>query len=638
MRRSAGRKKVEESKRVSLRKILADPDLRRRLMVSTIQATQAREGIVTTEEQAQRAYYVVTEEENAAFFDLQKFKNSAGQGDKRHEAFVRSLSVGIPHVRHDVPRRDFLALDGSPLNYRSIALVAHIFREAPPLEPTWGIARQGKATGDDPRWLRFRWEIASRGDWVPFAKGGEFSRFYADLALVIDWKPEHREALKRSGNGLPSQELYFKPGISWPLAGGVFSARIMPEGAVFAHKGPAVFPNNNSDTAFLCGLLNSSLAIYLLKVYTTREEMGARWEVGIIKRLPVPQPVSVQYRGVSEIADSIYGTKFDWDRGNETSRVFDVPWLLQTIRRGAHARIDAALDATLELEQSNEKDIRTRYVELNELVYRLYSVPEPAKHLIEEALGPQPLEAVWPQMQGKMPEQKRMEHVWRLLSYLVKRVVEDDEDGIVPFLQVSDEIPLLERVRLELSKLLPNRDVNAIEAEINNELKKKVKGYDRVENIQDWLENVFFAYHASLYRSRPIFWHLASTQGKKRSSFAALVHYHRFDRDRMAKLRGTYLREATDVFRREAAQASKDGRTDDRLEWQARIEEADDFEKRLQRVQEGYHHGAEDYRILTPWKAEHERPKGWNPDIDDGVKVNIEPLQRAGVLRVSEVV
>jgi hypothetical protein len=44
-------------KRVNVKAILADPDLRRKLMVSTIQATQAREGIDTTEAQANRAYY-----------------------------------------------------------------------------------------------------------------------------------------------------------------------------------------------------------------------------------------------------------------------------------------------------------------------------------------------------------------------------------------------------------------------------------------------------------------------------------------------------------------------------------------------------------------------------------------------------
>ena len=42
--------------RVNIRAILADAQLRRRLMVSTIIAIQAREGIVTSREQAEAAY------------------------------------------------------------------------------------------------------------------------------------------------------------------------------------------------------------------------------------------------------------------------------------------------------------------------------------------------------------------------------------------------------------------------------------------------------------------------------------------------------------------------------------------------------------------------------------------------------
>jgi hypothetical protein len=241
-------------------------------------------------------------------------------------------------------------------------------------------------------------------------------------------------------------------------------------------------------------------------------------------------------------------------------------------------------------------------------------------------------------MEGKTQDQKRMEHIWRLLSYAVKRVVEADEDGIVPYLSVSGESPLIDRVQAELAAYFPRRDVNEVEVEIVNELKRKVKGYEHVESIREWLENIYFAYHASLYKDRPIFWHISSKQGKGPAAFAALVHYHRFDKDRFAKLRGVYLREALGAFRREAALAGQQGRAEDRLELQAKVEEAEELDRRLQRVQEGFHHGTEDYRILTPWKTEKERPKGWGPDINDGVKVNIDPLQRAGVLRIPEVV
>lgn len=43
-------------RRVNIKAILADPVLRKKLMVSTIIATQAREGIDTTEQQASDAY------------------------------------------------------------------------------------------------------------------------------------------------------------------------------------------------------------------------------------------------------------------------------------------------------------------------------------------------------------------------------------------------------------------------------------------------------------------------------------------------------------------------------------------------------------------------------------------------------
>lgn len=49
-------------KRICIKQILAEPSLRRRLMVDVIIATQAREGIVTTRQQAERAFDAVQAE------------------------------------------------------------------------------------------------------------------------------------------------------------------------------------------------------------------------------------------------------------------------------------------------------------------------------------------------------------------------------------------------------------------------------------------------------------------------------------------------------------------------------------------------------------------------------------------------
>jgi hypothetical protein len=623
------------SKRVNVRAILADPDLRRKLMVSTIQATQAREGIDTTPEQASRAYYVVTESERAVFLDLERFKGGKrGERDTRHEMFVRSLRSEVDRVRHDVARRDFAAIAGSPLAYERVWIVAPIFRETPSLEPEWAIARQGKATGDDPKWVRFRWEVLSDTDWVPFAKGGDYSRFFADVDLVLNWKPKKREELKASGNGLPSEEHYFKAGLTWPRrTQRGFNVRIMPSGCVFADKGPALFPESADDTYFLLGLTNSAMAEFILQGLTS---FGS-WEVGAVRRLPVPRPSAGTRDTISSGSRAIYEAKREWGSATETSSEFVQPWLVRTTVKDK--TLPGMLAELAVKEAANETAIRKHYLELNEAVYRLYGIPDVTRAKINQSLGERPPEVLWVEMEGKSTEQKRMEHVWRLLSFAVKRVIEADDNGIVPFSQATGETRLAERVRHELAGLFPERNESQLEVEIVNELRRSVRGYKRCASIDDWLANIFFEYHANLYKNRPIFWHIASSQGTGSFAFGAIVHYHRFDKNGMAKLRATYIRDTIDELRRETGLADKAGRADDRIELQAKVEEAQTLDKRLQWIQEGRHEGLDggerDYRILTPWKDASTRPRGWDPDLDDGVKVNIAPLERAGVLRVT---
>lgn len=626
------------SNRINVKALLADPDLRRKLMVSTIQATQAREGIETSPEQADRAYYVVTEAERTAFFELERFKGGKkGDKDKRHEMFVKSLRTQDEMVRHDIARRDFASIDGSPLAYRRVSLVASVFRDYPPLEPAWGIARQGKATADDTRWLRLRWEVTGRHGWVNFAKGGDFSRFYYDHDLMLDWREEHRAELKASGNGLPSLELYFRPGITWPrrTAKG-FNARRMPVGCVFADKGPALFAKFELDEDFLLGILNSIEFEFL---FTTKTSFS--WEVGIIKTLPIPRPTSEQHKLISSLAREIYDAKASWDEGNELSARFSSPWCVhQNLVQGSTTLADR-LDGIEKYHAAQNAKIATAYDKLNLEVYRLYGVSDVARVQLEQIMGERAPEIIWPQMEGKTSEQKRMEHVWRLLSFAVKRVVEVDDDGIVAFGRSTGDTPLVERVREELAALFPGRDESQIEVEIVNELRRSVKGYRKCATLDDWLANAFFEYHTNLYKSRPIYWHIASAQGAAPFAFGAIVHYHRFDKNRMAKLRANYVRDTIEELRRDAGLADKAGRTDDRVELQARLEEVQALDKKLQQIQEGYHEGPEggehDFRILTPWKEPSDRPRGWVPDLDDGVKVNITPLDRAGVLRVKGV-
>ena len=622
------------SKRLNVKAILADAELRRKLMVSTIQATQAREGIDTSMEQADRAYYIVTEAERVTFFELEPFRGGKrGEQDKRHEMFVKALRDERDLMRQNVARSDFAKIPTAPLAYKRVNEVSRLFKELPLFEPHWGIVRQGLITGDDEPFYRLHWEVTPRlatKRWVPLNKGGAFQRFYFDTDLVVDWS----DISKAKYHRLRQEDLYFREGITWPYRSQRgFCPRLLDGRGVHSHVGHSAFPKRLDDTWYLLAVFSSDVFEWVLETFSA----FGKYEIGMIKSMPVPESDTKQRRFLSDLARCIHDTKAKWDEGNEISTRFRKPWLCMSER----ASMSAMLDHVQENEKRFDAEIQQQYSSLSAVVRRLYGISDAAKLWSVDELKKRAPEVVWPQTEGWTIDQKRMEYLWRLLSFAVKRVVEADDDGIVPFSQATAEARLVDRVRQELVGFFPGRDESQLEVEIVNELKRSVKGYRKCASLDDWLANAFFDYHVRLYKSRPIFWHIVSTPGTAPFAFGALVHYHRFDNNRMAKLRASYVRDTIEELRREAGLADKAGRAEDRVELQAKVEEVQALDKNLQLIQEGHHEGphgdTRDFRILTPWKKRDARPKGWTPDLDDGVKVNIAPLDRAGVLRVSGV-
>jgi len=626
--------------------MLANPDLRRKLIVEGTRAAQAREGVEVSAKQAENSYYVVTEGERAAFFGLVPFRSEVGENDGRHIEFVRSLSILSSTTRSDVAHRDFSAIAGAPLAYDRVAMIGEFFRDHPSLEPTSGYARLGAHTSEDERMLRFWWEVSEQAiphgkEYVPFAKGGFYCRFYYDINLRVAWDPARQSFFGwfgRTGRTTERPEAlddYFKPGLFWPRrTQRGFNVRILPAGCIFADKGPSVFARTDLSRWYLLAILNSHFTEALLQSLTS---FGS-WEVGAVKKLPVPIADSKHQEDLSRLSKQLYKLKAMWDTGNEISTTFKCPWILQSTLTNGSLSLSGGLDSLVAKETSLDAELGSAYADLNDAVYRFYGVNGMLRAKFEVAIGPRPPEIVWPQMEGKNTEQKRLEHVNRLLTYLVKRIVEADNDSLVCLQSVAQERPMLDRLREELHRSFPKQDPSALETEVVNELKKKVKGCRRAETLIEWLNDAFFEIHANLYQQRPLLWHLASSQTRSVPAFSVVVHAHKFDGDALAKLRSVHIRDRLAILRREAGQARQDNREEDRLEFLAAIEEVEAFDAKLKLLQEGAHTGPEggdrDYRILTPWKSESERPQGWNPDLDDGIKVNIAPLARTGLLRI----
>ncbi|MFH1941722.1 MAG: hypothetical protein ABIL68_06420, partial [bacterium] len=66
-----------------------------------------------------------------------------------------------------------------------------------------------------------------------------------------------------------------------------------------------------------------------------------------------------------------------------------------------------------------------------------------------------------------------------------------------------------------------------------------------------------------------------------------------------------------------------------------RMIELEHFKEKLDRIQEGKDR---EVRIYVRWKGPEEQPKGWRPDINDGVKINIALWERLGMVPVKKIV
>jgi hypothetical protein len=148
----------------------------------------------------------------------------------------------------------------------------------------------------------------------------------------------------------------------------------------------------------------------------------------------------------------------------------------------------------------------------------------------------------------------------------------------VPLVKCSNEAALEDRVLAEIGKIVGTERLHELKGEVASELRKRVSGYKRADSIGDWLTNVYFEHHVRLYKSRPIYWHLASSQ-QADPSFGVIIQYHRFGKDSLRKLRGSYVRGCLDRFEREFGHARKENRTDNAFELQQKIDEVRAFEK-----------------------------------------------------------
>ncbi|MBO0145766.1 DNA methyltransferase [Vibrio sp. Vb2424] len=193
-----------------------------------------------------------------------------------------------------------------------------------------------------------------------------------------------------------------------------------------------------------------------------------------------------------------------------------------------------------------------------------------------------------------------------------------DDDGIVCIPAVRGEKTAAKRLEAILHKAYGDEWTSSVE----QNLLKAVKAKD----LESWLCDKFFDQHCKLFQHRPFIWQV--WDGLK-DGFSALVNYHKLDYKGLERLIYTYLDDWISTQKRDLADG-KDGAD-------IRLTAAENLKTQLEAILAG----EKGLDIFVRWKPLEEQPIGWNPDLNDGVRLNIRPFmlakdvgkKGAGVLR-----
>lgn len=195
-----------------------------------------------------------------------------------------------------------------------------------------------------------------------------------------------------------------------------------------------------------------------------------------------------------------------------------------------------------------------------------------------------------------------------------------DDDGIVCLSPMRGEKAADERLEALLMAAF-GEQWNGV---LRNQLLTEVQCSGKT--LAYWLRDKFFEQHCKLFQDRPFIWHIWDGLA---DGFNALVNYQQLDRKKLERLIYTYLGD----WIRTQDHGVKEG-VDGAL---LRLQAAQILKTRLEAILEG----EVPYDIFVRWKSLAEQPIGWNPDINDGVRLNIRPFMTvpdvgkkgAGILR-----
>lgn len=441
----------------------------------------------------------------------------------------------------------------------------------------------GIQTGDNDRFVRKYWEMSRKLiDWEYYQRTPDSSMHFAGMEQVLFWQ---------SGKGLMSELPGFRDRFSNNLATALAEARVgfvvhrmgrlpctIAAAKLFDQNGAVLVPKSSENASVIWEFIASSEYNKLVRSFDNK--------VGVTPSTLIRPSLNMsEWMNDANLIPKPY-------TDNPTQWIF-------------HGHPCGSVVWNTEIKCSRQGSLRSDRTVLQVAIARLLGYCWPAE--------------LDPEMELADEQRQWVKKCDSLLRFA-------DEDGIVCIPSIRGEDAAAERVCELLASSYgagwsPAKERNLVTA---------VQAAD----LDDWLRNQFFEQHCQLFHHRPFIWHI--WDGRKRDGFHALVNYHKLaeghgkGRQLLEKLTYGYLGDWI-ILQRDGIKNGVGGAD-------GRLAAALELEKRLKAILEG----EPPFDIFIRWKPIEQQPIGWEPDINDGVRLNIRPFMAddipggkrgAGILR-----
>lgn len=614
------------------------------------------------------AFYVlekgVYKEKNAWFVSLDQYTRTPNERYKK-DFCLKALDDSINNIDNEhifiIPQEKLKIIKSWPFIY----WISDEFREtfgADSLDKFFYI-KNGLQTSNNNRYLRFWWEIAANKKqydesekWMLYGKGGPYNKWFGNLWTTVNVLETNSSSASKG---------YYREGINFSGSSSKgTSFRYLPKGSMFDNDAPLIFPKEDLDIYYLLGFINSKLSSYIISCLNPT----VKTQVGDIKRVPFTKPpkshesiisnltrintqikkwmcrysiVEINYeespfntngnlrdffnlenylftqilinealinKKVFEIYDLTESDK-SIVINKEGESIGDLPVLPEALTTYLNES-EAVKEFTLDEIQDFIKSLPTKeftYDEQLKIEYGFQSLYQKNNNMEEFCIKNHvnPINVwYWFKQSNIIPHQRMKILAKEFLFELVREILLEEADGIIPLVPNAGEKMLMARIEEKF------REKGFSQAQYSS--------FDSLlgRPLHDYLNKAFFVelsefLNLFMYLPKtPFIWHLSS--GPERG-FDCYIIIYKWNRDKLMRLRSVYIehRERA-LINRQSDLASNES---------AEAQNEKDLIFRQLKEIEGF-----------KAKIDELLAEGYNPILDDGVGKNIAPLQKKGMI------